>query len=107
MKSMKLMNPWIFKGLTFATLMICVLAFTGCEQDDDLNIDDGTCLVEVDGEFENIPLDEAPVYLNGGSEGYLQAIYDNLKYPAEARENSIEGTCITTYEITINKIVCF
>ena len=101
MERMKTIHKGIFKSVVYVVLMLCMVGFTGCEQGDDLDIDDnGLCLVEIDGQFENVPLDEAPLYLNGGTEGYLQDIYGNLKYPAQAREDGIEGTCITTYEIT-------
>ena len=58
------------------------------------------CLVEVDGEFIETELDEAPEYLDGGNDGFAEAIGQEIKYPAEAREMGIEGLCLIQYEIT-------
>ena len=62
--------------------------------------DTGLCLVEVDGEFIEVDLDESPEYLNGGNDGFSEAIVQEIKYPAEAREMGIEGLCVIQYEIT-------
>ena len=87
--------------------LILILFIVGCKKEDDESLvnDTGLCLVEIDGNFEEIELDEVPEYLNGGKEGFLNAIYEDIVYPAEARENGIEGLCVVNYEIAVNGAV--
>ena len=56
--------------------------------------------LNVDGNFKEVELDEAPSYIKGGYDGFLHAIAEEVSYPAEARENDIQGICIVNYEIT-------
>jgi len=58
------------------------------------------CLVEVDGIFKDIELTVKPKYLDGGQEGYVSNFYDEILYPAAARENSVEGLVQITFVIT-------
>ncbi len=58
------------------------------------------CLVLVDGEFQDIALDLEPEFIENGQDGLVDAFYGEIKYPAIARENGTEGTCILEYEIT-------
>ena len=78
------------------------LLMTSCNKDNSENLlnDTALCLVEIDGKFEEIELDEQPKYLDGGDEGFTTAFGMNVIYPAEARENGIEGICVVNYEIT-------
>ncbi len=74
---------------------------TACNKDDDhLFRNTDLCLVEINGTFQEMELDTVPEYLDGGEEGFYQAIGENISYPPEARANSIEGLCVVTYEIT-------
>lgn len=87
-------------GLVAFTLLMSIVF--GCTADDDSNISvDATgCLVLINGEFINTPVTKRPVYLDGGDDGFLRTIYKNLKYPAIARENGIQGQVKIEYEIT-------
>lgn len=82
-----------------------IITIVGCstkevDNDESLINETSLCLVEINGAFSEIELDEVPKYLNGESEGFIEAIFENLIYPADARENSIEGLCVVNYEIT-------
>lgn len=88
---------------TFVFLFACMLAsatFFSCDRDDDDNILKETYLVEIDGQFQESPLDEVPVYIDGGEDSFNDALYQTISYPAEAREQGIEGTVCLSYEIT-------
>jgi len=86
-------------------LIVVILSFLiiGCnkENNESLLNDTGLCLVEVNGNFEILDLDEAPEYLDGGKEGLNSAFLGTISYPALARENGIQGSCIINYEITV------
>lgn len=84
-------------------MLIFGLSVMSCQKDDSGTSagDTGICLVEIDGNFEDVELDEGPLFLNGGNEGFTDAVLGEVKYPAEARENSIEGVCLVDYEITV------
>ena len=90
-------------------LIIVIFSFLiiGCnkENNESLLNDTGLCLVEVDGNFEILDLDEAPEYLDGGKEGLNSAFLGTISYPALARENGIQGSCIINYEITVDGTV--
>ena len=106
------MTPQFFTRLNlfipFTLLLMIATLFISCSDDDsadNLISDSDFCLVEINGQFEDVALDENPEYLDGGHDGYIQALYNNIKYPAEARENSVEGLSIVHYEITIDGTV--
>jgi len=84
----------------WAAMIIITIGIIGCSDDDRIFNEDGLCLVEIDGIFQDVELDEYPEYLNEGNEGFTSGLYLELKYPAEARANGIEGTCLLNYEIT-------
>jgi len=90
--------------LTRLTLFLFFSVFLSCAEDDptfDTSIADADfCLVEIDGEFQDISLDLRPEFLDNGSEGFVIASYGVIKYPASARENGTQGTCVLNYEIT-------
>lgn len=95
-------NQFTIKQLfCFAGLFI-MLAILGCNKDDDDQLieDTGLCLVEVNGVFEEIELDEMPVYSRGSQKDFYENIIKEINYPVEARENDIEGVCIINYEIS-------
>lgn len=85
-------------------LTFCILLMLSCSKEDNQTLASSTslCLVEINGEFQEAELDEKPVFLNGGHEGLSQAVLEVIRYPAEARENGIEGLCILNYVITVN-----
>jgi len=89
--------------ITFYTLFISLL-LVGCAKDDSSTTsqisDSDQCLVEVNGDFIDVVLEQDPEYLNGGVDGFNKAFFQTIRYPAEARENGIEGLCIISYEIT-------
>ena len=90
--------------LTRLTLFLFFSVFLSCAEDDptfDTSIADADfCLVEIDGEFQDISLDLRPEFLDDGSEGFAIASYGVIKYPSMARENGTQGTCLLNYEIT-------
>lgn len=60
---------------------------------------DDECLAQINGEIVSVVLDEAPKSIDpNGLPWELDA--EGLNYPAEARENSIEGTVEIEYAIT-------
>ena len=88
---------------TIVLLFACILAstsFISCDRDDDDDILKETYLVEIDGQFQESPLDEVPVFIDGGEDGLYSTTIQLVVYPAEAREQGIEGTVCLTYEIT-------
>jgi len=86
--------------LTF--VFIVLLMFFGCSTDNESSLitESDLCLVEVDDEFIDVELDEDPEFIDGGEEGFINELYEVISYPAEARENSIEGLCLINYVIT-------
>ncbi|HFA51240.1 MAG TPA: energy transducer TonB [Bacteroidetes bacterium] len=92
--------------LSSLLLALVFLAF-GCKKDSDgmeeeITIESGLCWVEVDGVFESLEVDKVPEFINGGVNGFVSAIFQYIKYPAEARENGIEGMVRLEYEITVD-----
>jgi len=55
--------------------------------------------VEIDGIFIDIELDVAPVYLDGGNDGFALNFLSALRYPPQARELGIEGVCVLQFVI--------
>ena len=89
--------------LTFFVLFITATLFIGCSDDEaSFEFDEEElCFIDTgNGDFRELKLSEAPIYLDGGHEGFLSAFYENNNYPAAARENGIEGVCDLQYEIT-------
>ena len=94
---------WLSPSVKLVILVVIFsVAFVACNdaEEESLINDTGLCLVEINDIFEEVELDEAPKYLNGGQDGFSQDIGTKLKYPAEARENGIEGLCVINFEIT-------
>ena len=82
-------------------VLIVIFGIIGCGSEEDSSIyDPGLCLVEINGVFEEVELDQGPIYLNGGYQEFTKAVGKEVKYPAEARANSVEGLCVLNYEIT-------
>ena len=80
-------------------LLVFALLALGCQKDEDsVLVEGGICWVEIDGVFEQLEIDKAPEYLNGGEEGLFNSL--NIIYPAEARENGTEGTVELEYQIS-------
>ena len=94
----------MFYKLKISFLVYVILALIGisCQKEsENLSvIDEQECLVEIDGEFILVELDELPEYKFGGEDGFYAGIFEILKYPFEARENGIEGLCTLKYEIS-------
>lgn len=96
------------KAFNYATLLFfasAFLIFSSCQKDKETieiacEPEPITCLAEIDGIFQEVILDEPPLYLDGGDEGFLTNLLSSIVYPAEARANNIEGSPIVEYEIT-------
>ena len=95
---MKNSSKLLFPIITF----IFSILILGCKKDDFVTTVENTnlCLVEINGNFEEIEVDEIPVFLDGGDEGFAGEIGDAITYPAEARENGIEGVCLSLIHIS-------
>lgn len=100
---------WTFSGAMSnifrykISFLLITLILLGCSKDDDddpILVDTGPCLVEINGQFQEVELDIPPEYLDGGHAGFVRNYVGYLNYPAEAREDEIEGDCLARYEIT-------
>ena len=92
--------------ITLLSLFSLIFIF-GCKKDDkkieeeEIDVEElTTCLVEIDSTFQEVTLDINPEYLDGGFDGLLFNLISTIVYPAEARENGIEGFSSANYEIT-------
>ena len=85
-------------------IAVSITVVAGCKSDDDMTPDIRElfeeCLVYADGEFRDLPLDQEPVYIHGGSDSLYVHLLSEINYPAEARENSIQGLTFTSFEIS-------
>ena len=84
-------------------IVFAILLFTGCSKEEEPGVqaaEGPLCLVEINGNFVETELDEMPVFLNGGEEGFYSAILEVAHYPTDARAAGIEGRCVLHYEIT-------
>ena len=101
---MKLSSKVLFPiNIFFVIALIFTILMVGCKKDDSefISFEDTTlCLVKINDDFVEMVLDEVPVFLNGGSDGFIMAIGNAITYPPEAREDGIEGVCLINYEIT-------
>jgi hypothetical protein len=82
-----------------------LISITACKKDIPLEpevSDTSLCLVEINGVFQELELDQMPVYLNGGDLGLFKEIAKTAKYPTDARENGIQGEVIVQYDIQID-----
>lgn len=94
-------KKYVASNLMIIALFLFV-GFTACKKEkEEMTLNEtNLCLTEIDGSFETVELDIAPKYLNGGLQGFHYDILDKITYPAEARMNDIQGTCLVQYEIT-------
>lgn len=102
MKNKNLFPNWSISTVQLFTLFFALL-IVSCDKDKNEVITSNPvdlCLVEINGNFEEIELDEAPQFLEGGNDGFFQSLLAEVSYPADARENGIEGLCVIEYEIT-------
>lgn len=90
------------KNTILPILLLCgAFIFSGCEKDDEPLIEESQfCQAYIDGIFQDVDLQTIPEYLNGGMDGFLEALLSTIKYPASAREAGVQGICIVHYEIT-------
>ncbi len=95
------MNLKVNTLFTFALLFS--IAFVACKKENNTVVLDplkGTFWIKSDtGLVEIIPT-KAPVFLKGGKDGLLYELAVNVKYPADARNNNIQGVCKVRFEIT-------
>lgn len=82
-------------------LILPIILLIGCSKEDEAFgvIDDDFCLVEINGVFEDVELDVAPIYIDGGNDGFGYKFASALLYPPEAREMGIEGVCVLQFVI--------
>ncbi len=88
------------KALLPTYLLLILFSFSSCEKEPTPEADEQEYFIENNGVFEKVLLDEEPVYLDGGVKGFLRNCFEVIKYPAEARENGVEGTVGLMYIIT-------
>lgn len=74
-----------------------LLLFAHCRQNEDNFLG---YWVDVNGQFEYLDIDEAPTFKAGGEQGLKNTVAELLVYPAEARDNGIEGCVELEYEIS-------
>lgn len=67
-----------------------------CQKDDIIE-----CDVFIDGSWQYREISKAAEFLDGGEEGLAMALLEEITYPPDARENSVEGTVRLAYEISI------
>jgi len=73
----------LFYSLMFGILFLSCL---GCSSEEDSTLEDkGKCLVELDGVFQEIELDEMPKYLGVEISDFYIEVVAILNYPFEAR----------------------
>lgn len=78
------------------------MSITACKKDIPLEpevSDTSLCLVEINGVFQAIDLDQMPIFINGGDEGLGRGLSWATHYPTDARENGISGQVIVQYDI--------
>ena len=88
----------------FCILMLLLLG-TACQKEEANPPEPDYCWVWQNGNFEYLPIDQPPLYLDGGEDTFYQNIALNLTYPAQAREEGVEGIVKLTYEVTENGTV--
>ena len=99
----KEVNSIILKSMILFTILVLS---GGCNKDDETPAGDShvetsdLCQALINGVFENVELDTPPVFLDGGEDGFIMALFEVIHYPAEARETGVEGICRLQYEIT-------
>lgn len=87
-------------------LLLCLfitnsLFIASCTNDDEeLAVEEQNCLVEVNGEFTDVDLDQDPMYIQGGQDSFVIHLLKEIKYPAAAREQGVEGRSTISYIIT-------
>ncbi len=86
---------------------IALLCITfGCgDSQEDIGLEELDCLALVDSIWSMITLDQPPVYLDNGVDGFEENLLTEIKYPREARENGVEGIARIDYEVTTNGTV--
>lgn len=81
-------------------IFIIALAFlpflTSCDKEEVVE-----CEVYIDGAWQITRVSKAPEYLDGGEAGLAMAVLTEIAYPAEARENQVEGTVRLVYEVSL------
>jgi hypothetical protein len=93
-------------GLIIILGLFSLLFIFSCKKDDEkidekIEVEEPVpCLAEIDGILQEVILDENPEYLDGGLDGFISNLFDTILYPADARENGIEGFTSVSYEIT-------
>ena len=93
---MNQLSKLIFAGMCLSMLFV----FISCSDEDDTSTLFESCLVEVDGQFIEVELDEKPMYLDGGDDGFSTFLGKEIKYPASARENGVEGRATVSFVIS-------
>jgi hypothetical protein len=83
-------------------LTLFISSFVACKKDIPLEpevSETSLCLVEIDGKFQQHFLDQMPIFINGGDNGFLNELSKNISYPLEARENGKSGKVTVQYDI--------
>lgn len=83
-------------------ILLLFASFAACKKDIPLEpevTETSLCLVEINGVFQELELDQKPIFINGGNEGLAMGITRTTKYPTNARENGIHGETIVQFDI--------
>ena len=85
--------------MNFSRISLISVAFlfflASCEKEEMIE-----CEVYIDGAWQMTQIRKSPEYLDGGEDGLAMSVLEEITYPAEARNNQIEGTVRLRYEVT-------
>lgn len=92
MKRHKSLKNWFWQGIMFSLIPLLI---SGCYRNgvDDYNLSGSVSLSKMEnGVLVPYNPQVLPRFKDGGYEGLLASIYNNLEYPAQARANQTEGS---------------
>lgn len=93
---MNYLSNFFTKAIIFS---LTLFAFSCSDSEENEGTVCTPCLVEIDGTFTEVNLDKDPDYSNNGYNGLINDLYKDLKYPFEARQNSVEGDVFASFII--------
>ena len=80
--------------------LLFITSLAGCDKEATIE-----AWVLIDGDFVLTEVSSLPEYIDGGNEGFGMAVGEAINYPADARENGIEGRVVLWYVVTDEGIV--
>ena len=83
-----------FIKYSFTVTLLFLVFISSLAQENDA-FENAYPMALIDGDWKKVELDQEPIYLDGGEKGMLMNIYRDIRYPAKARDKSVEGTVCT------------